>query len=143
MLQVEGCFLSFRLVSRRCHIISAIHRLLSAPLRTVLALFTHKAPHMVSSRRFILRYVVRFRFYRFYASVCITVCPHTTLTCVVSFPPAELTAFIGTTRPSDSLRLFCLPASSVVRPTSPKWKAGTGPPRLPCNHNVKHAMVSD
>ena len=43
MLQVEVCFLCFRLVSRRCHIISTIHLLAPAPHRTGLADFPHPA----------------------------------------------------------------------------------------------------
>jgi len=42
---------------------------------------------------------------------------HSALPCVASFPPTALPAFIGTTRLSDSLRLICLPPSSVVRHT--------------------------
>jgi hypothetical protein len=45
------------------------------------------------------------------------VLPHTTLSCLASFPPAALPAFIGTTRLSDSLCFICLPPSSVVRHT--------------------------
>ena len=51
MLQVKVCVLCFRLVSRRCHIISTIHQLSLTPLRTVLALFTHTAPHIVNSQK--------------------------------------------------------------------------------------------
>jgi len=51
MLQVDVCVLRFRLVSRRCHIISTIHQLALTPLRTVLALFTHTAPHIVNSQK--------------------------------------------------------------------------------------------
>ena len=42
------------------------------------------------------------------------------------FPPAELPAFFGTTKLSDSLRLICLPPSSVVRHTlnTPKETQG-------------------
>jgi hypothetical protein len=36
-----------RLISRRCHIIPSILSCPSAPLRTVLALLTHTAPHSV------------------------------------------------------------------------------------------------
>lgn len=68
--------------------------------------------------------------------------PHSALPCVASFPPAALPAFTGTTRLSDSLRLICLPPSSAVRHTL-CFERGAGPPGLPCNHNVKHAMVSD
>ena len=39
-----------RLVSRRCYYISTIRQLSAAPLRTVLALLTHTAPHMCHSR---------------------------------------------------------------------------------------------
>jgi hypothetical protein len=43
MLQVEVCFLCFRLVSRRCHNISTIHQLAPAPHRTGRAVFPHPA----------------------------------------------------------------------------------------------------
>ncbi len=46
-LKVDVCILRCRLVSRRCHNISTILQLSPAPLRTVLALFTHTAPHVV------------------------------------------------------------------------------------------------
>ena len=48
-----------RLVSRRCHSISTISRLSLTPLRTVLAQFTHTAPHMfihqIGSRLTVMR----------------------------------------------------------------------------------------
>jgi hypothetical protein len=44
MRRLSFVFSVCRLVSRRCHIISAFHRLAPAPLRTVLALLTHTAP---------------------------------------------------------------------------------------------------
>jgi len=70
--------------------------------------------------------------------------PHNTVTYVASFPPAALPAFIGTTRPSDSPRLICLPPSIISCPAySNHCKRNKGPPGLPYNHNVKHAMVSD
>ena len=52
--------------------------------------------------------------------------PYTTLSCVASFPPAALPAFIGTTRLSDSLCFICLPPSSVVQHTliTPKETQG-------------------
>ena len=68
--------------------------------------------------------------------------PHPALPCVASFPPAALPALIGTMKLSDSLCLICLPPSSVVRHTLCS-RESTGPPGLPCNHNVRHAMVSD
>lgn len=67
---------------------------------------------------------------------------HAALPCVAPLPPAALPAFIGTTEPSDSLRHICLSPSSVVRHT-PLSGRGAGPPGLPRNHNVRHAMVSD
>jgi len=71
------------------------------------------------------------------------VSPHVALPCVASFPPAALLAFIGTIRLSDSLCLICLPPSSVVQHTLNNFEGGTGPPGLPCNPDVRHAMVSD
>ncbi len=61
--------------------------------------------------------------------------PHTTLTCVASFPPAELPAFSGTTKPSDSL--------CMILPSSLLKEDNTGSPGCPCNPNVRHDMVSD
>ena len=54
--------------------------------------------------------------------------PHTTLSCVASFPPAALPAFIGTTRLSDSLCFICLPPSSVVQHTLDTLKEAQGLP---------------
>ena len=71
-----------------------------------------------------------------------TVFLHAALSCVAPFPPAALPVFIGTTEPSDSPRFICLSPSSVVRHT-PLAGRSVGSPGLPCNHNVRHAMVSD
>jgi hypothetical protein len=68
--------------------------------------------------------------------------PHAALPCVAPFPPAALPAFNGTMGQSDSLRFFCLPPSSVVRHT-PFPEENTGPPGLPRNPDVRHAMVTD
>ena len=51
MLQVDVCVLRFCLVSRQCHMISTIYQLSLTPLKTVLALFTHTAPHMSTHRK--------------------------------------------------------------------------------------------
>ena len=56
-----------RLVSRRCHIISTLHQLSPAPLRTVRALLTHTAPQTVIHN--FRCYAQQFRFHRFSASV--------------------------------------------------------------------------
>jgi len=91
-----------------------------APLRTVLALFTHTAPHIVihleSKHTDSLLYdVILFPpVPRFCERPMF---PHVALLCVASFPPAALPAFTGTIRLSDSLCLVCLPPSSVVRHT--------------------------
>ncbi len=90
-----------------------------APLRTVLALFTHTAPHIVNSQRIhgpsLLCNAILFppgtRFCER------PMFPHVALPCVASFPPAALPAFTGTMRLSDSLCHICLPPSSVVRHT--------------------------
>ncbi len=67
----------------------------------------------------------------------------TALPYVVSFPPVALPTFIGTTKPSDSLILI-LPFSLFGwRAYSFLRKADSGSPRLPHNHYVKHATVSD
>ena len=97
-----------RLVSRRCHIISAFHQFLPAPRRTVRAQLTHTAPQTVIRGPIaprcgavswppVPRLGVR------------PVFPYSARSSVASFPPAALPAFAGTTRRSDSLRLFCLP----------------------------------
>ena len=125
----------------------ALSSLLSpAPLRTVLALFTHTAPHMVNSQRSLtwpslLCDAISFPPVPRFCER--PVLPHAALPCVASFPPAALPAFIGTTKLSDSLCLICLPPSSVVRHTLDCSERGTGSPGLPCNPDVRHAMVSD
>ncbi len=107
----------------------------------MLALFTHTAPHIAIPRKSFLLYgAVWFPpIPRFCER---TMFPHPALPCVAYFPPAALPAFIGTIRLSDSLRLICLPPSSVVRHTL-RFKRDTGSPGLPYTLNVQHAMVLD
>jgi hypothetical protein len=75
-----------------------------APLRTVLALLTHTAPHMVLHEEL---YALSSLHDAVLLSPLLrcwerTVCPHAAQPCVASFPPGELPPFTGTTRRSDS-----------------------------------------
>jgi len=120
--------------------ISTIHQLSPAPLRTVLALFTHTAPHMVNSRS--IRYAVQFRCHRFPASVNGR-CFLTPLYHVWSpslrrhYPPSSV--LLNHPTPCAIFAFLPLQLSGIL----PFQEESTGSPGLPCNHNVKHAMVSD
>jgi hypothetical protein len=73
-----------------------------------------------------------------------SVFPHAALPYVASFPPAELPAFSGTTKPSDSLVIFAvlpLQLSGILLNESSEEDVGS--PRFPHNHNVRHATVTD
>jgi hypothetical protein len=71
------------------------------------------------------------------------VCLHIALPCVVSFPPAELPAFSGTMKRSDSPAHSALPPSYSCQGRLPSLEACFGPPGLPHCRYVMHAMVSD
>src|SRR3990172_5650849 len=144
MLQVDVCVLRFCLVSRRCHIISTIHQLALAPLRTVLALFTHTAPHIVSLHDHPAFSAVRCSFVSTDSPLLRAegVSSHRATMC--SFlPSSSITRLLWY---SEAIRLPVshLPSSLFSCPAySLCYERDTGPPGLPCNHNVKHAMVSD
>src|SRR3989304_7012084 len=144
MLQVDICVLSFRLVSRRCHIISTIHQLALAPLRTVLALFTHTAPHIVSLHDHPAFSAVRCSFVSTDSPLLRAegVSSHRATMC--SFlPSSSITRLhwyyeaIRLPVPHLPSFLFSCPAYSLCS------ERNTGSPGLPCNHIVKHAVVSD
>ena len=70
--------------------------------------------------------------------------PHAALPYVASFPPAALPAFTGTTKPSDSLVIFAvLPLQLLGILLNDSSIEDVGSPRLPYNHNIRHAMLSD
>ena len=97
-----------------------------APLRTVLALFTHTAPHIELQITSLLCGAISLPLVPRFCER--PVFPHTTLPCVASFPPAALPAIFGTTRLSDSLWLICLSPSSVVRHTLNPLREAQGLP---------------
>ena len=91
--------------------------ILGQPPRTVLALFTHTAPHehtSLSSKPCPLYVAVSFP--PFLHDRAWMMFHHNAVTRVTSFPPAKLPAFTGTMTPSDFLCSTCLPPFIISCP---------------------------
>ena len=121
-----------------------MHQLAPAPLRTVLALFTHTAPHMVIQRGINEHSPL-------YGAVSLppvprfcerSVFPHSAYhvwppSLQRHYPPSPV--LLGHPTPCATFAFLPLRLSGIL----PLREEGTGSPGLPHNHNVGHAMVSD